>query len=110
MYYLDRACQNLVSLFYNDKDPFDYIEKNGVINTPVLRKTAIDLYDLLIAIGTVGLIITIMYCALKYISTKNPNAKREIKSTLVHKCIVGIVLFGFVFFAGIIMKIAKSFV
>ena len=88
-----------------DMDPFHYIKDNKS-----LRATAVSAYSLLKTIGIIGIVLTITICGLQFAFAKSGNKLDEVKKKLAAELAIGVVIFGFVWIAGIIFSISKKVV
>lgn len=105
------AIQTKIYLFFLDiksTDPFSYIDSLGISKNSSLRGNAASLYRLFMTIGVTGLVITLLLCAVKLSLYKNGKKKSEVKETIGLKLLISIGFFGFVFFAGLVLRIIKS--
>lgn len=91
-----------------DMDPFSYLNNNKVSDNGSLQKMGASLYSLLIAIGAIGVVLTIMISGLLMMLGKG-NTRQDGKSRLVVISVICIAIFSFVFLAGEVLKIANSF-
>lgn len=89
-------------------DPFSYLENNKVSDNSSLRGMGASLYRLLIAIGAIGIVLTIMISGLLMMLGKG-KTRQEGKSRLSVVSVVCIAIFSFVFLAGEVLKVANRF-
>lgn len=93
-----------------DMDPFHYIKDNNISDNKSLRATAVSAYSLLKTIGIIGIVLTITICGLQFAFAKSGNKLDEVKKKLAAELAIGVVIFGFVWIAGIIFSIPKKVV
>lgn len=107
---------NYISLAINgNSNPWDYLGIGNVLDADdsglkVLTGLAADWYLLCIVIGTVGIIVTIMYIGLRLMFTKDPRKREEVKETMKWKVILALALFGMSTLLGVIVTVATAFV
>lgn len=91
-----------------DMDPFSYLNNNKVSDNGSLQKMGASLYRLLIAIGAIGVVLTIIISGLLMMLGKG-NTRQDGKSRLSVISVVCIAIFSFVFLAGEVLKVANNF-
>ena len=102
---------NYISLAINgNSNPWDYLGIADDSGLKVLTGLAADWYSLCIVIGTVGIIVTIMYIGLRLMFTKDPRKREEVKETMKWKVILALALFGMSTLLGVIVTVATAFV
>ena len=93
-----------------DMYPFHYIKDNNISDNKSLRATAVSAYSLLKTIGIIGIVLTITICGFQFTIAKNGKKLDEVKKKLAVELAIGVVIFGFVWIAGIIFSISKKVV
>ena len=92
--------------------PFHYLKlgaNGGITSNANIKGTAASSYQLFLAIGVVGLLVTIIVAALKLASS--PASKRaEVWEEMQVKVIIGIVLFSIPTIISFMMRFATAFV
>ena len=91
-----------------NKDPFSYINK-GISGNSAVTGTVNSAYSLMMAIGVVGILITIVLTGIKLMSSK-PQKRAEALDELKWKAIIAIMLFSMPLLIGVIIKFATAFV
>lgn len=90
-----------------DKDPFSYF-KFGQTTDANMRGTISSAYQLFMAIGAIGLLVSIIVIGIT-LATAPPAKRAEALEEAKWKVISGIVLFAIATIIGWILKIAGSF-
>ena len=89
-------------------DPFHYIKDNNISDNKSLRATAVSAYSLFKTIGIIGIVLTITICGFQFTIAKNGGKIDEVKKKLAVELAIGVVIFGFVWIAGMIFSISKK--
>ena len=90
------------------KDPFSYF-RFGITDNAAIKGTVNSLYSLLMAIGVVGLLITLIIIGIRLMSpnaTKRAEAMEEMK----WKVLIAVVLFGMTGIIGAVLAMAEAFI
>lgn len=91
-----------------NKDPFSYF-RFGITQNAAIKGTVNSFYSLFMAIGVIGLLLTVILIGIKLMS-QSPSKRAEALEEMKWKAIIAIVLFGMTGFIGAILTVAKSFV
>lgn len=84
---------------------------NGTFDelTSTVKGTGASIYKLVMAVGVVGMLISIIIVGISFATNKNAQKKEENKSHLLYICIGGIIVFGAMFFLGLLQTIGTGF-
>lgn len=108
--YIVKGYGNKIILTINaNTDPFSLLGSNKVSNDNNIRNTFASFFRFLMAIGIIGIIISIIISGIK-ISSKNSNTREEGKKLLQTKAIIAITIFSFVALMGMIFEIIVKLV
>ena len=66
-------------------------------------------YGMCQVIGVTGFVITFILCAIKLMITRKPEQRKEIKAQIATKGLLIFLLFGFVYFVGLMSTIVTYF-
>lgn len=90
--------QNSIYNFSNvepkDIDPWTYLKDASITSSLQIRSLSSSSYSLAITVGVTGIVISILYMAIRILFTQNAKAKSEIKEEAVLKGLIGIALFS----------------
>lgn len=89
------------------RDPFSYFTFE-ISNNPALRGTVSSAYSLFMAIGVVGLLLTIILVGIKLMSS-NPGKRAEALEEMKWKVIIAILLFGMTTVISTILSVVSTF-
>lgn len=90
-----------------EKDPFKYF-KFQVSDNATLQGTVNSTYNLFMAIGVVGLLLTLILIGLKLMSS-NPSKRAEALEEMKWKALIAIILFGMTTLISTILSIVSTF-
>lgn len=90
------------------KDPFSYF-RFGITDNAAIKGTVNSLYSLLMAIGVVGLLITLVIIGIRLMSP-NSAKRAEAMEEMKWKVLIAVVLFGMTGIVGAILALAEAFV
>lgn len=90
------------------KDPFSYF-RFGITDNAAIKGTVNSLYSLLMAIGVVGLLITLIIIGIRLMSP-NATKRAETMEEMKWKVLIAVVLFGMTGIVGAILALAEAFV
>lgn len=90
------------------KDPFSYF-RFGITNNAAIKGTVNSLYSLLMAIGVVGLLITLVIIGIRLMSP-NSAKRAEAMEEMKWKVLIAVVLFGMTGIVGAILALAEAFI
>lgn len=90
-----------------EKDPFKYF-KFQVSDNATLQGTVNSTYNLFMAIGVVGLLLTLILIGLKLMSS-NPSKRAEALEEMKWKALIAIILFGMTTVISTILSIVSTF-
>lgn len=112
----DRAYFVLAAI---SSDPFDYIngtmradsvDANGVTTDGIILGMGMSWIKLMEALGAIGLVVSLIICAYKFIVFKNnPREMTETKKEAIYKIMIAIVIFAFIGLAGVAFDLGASF-
>ena len=90
------------------KDPFSYF-RFGITDNAAIKGTVNSLYSLLMAIGVVGLLITLVIIGIKLMSP-NSAKRAEAMEEMKWKVLIAVVLFGMTGIIGAVLAMAEAFI
>ena len=90
------------------KDPFSYF-RFGITDNAAIKGTVNSLYSLLMAIGVVGLLITLVIIGIRLMSS-NATKRAEAMEEMKWKVLIAVVLFGMTGIVGAILALAEAFI
>ena len=90
------------------KDPFSYF-RFGITDNAAIKGTVNSLYSLLMAIGVVGLLITLIIIGIRLMSP-NSAKRAEAMEEMKWKVLIAVVLFGMTGIVGAILALAEAFI
>lgn len=90
------------------KDPFSYF-RFGITDNAAIKGTVNSLYSLLMAIGVVGLLITLVIIGIRLMSP-NSAKRAEAMEEMKWKVLIAVVLFGMTGIVGAILALAEAFI
>ena len=90
------------------KDPFSYF-RFGITDNAAIKGTVNSLYSLLMAIGVVGLLITLVIIGIRLMSP-NSVMRAEAMEEMKWKVLIAVVLFGMTGIVGAILALAEAFI
>lgn len=91
-----------------NKDPFSYF-RFGITNNAAIKGTVNSLYSLLMAIGVVGLLITLVIIGIRLMSP-NSAKRAEAMEEMKWKVLIAVVLFGMTGIIGAVLAMAEAFI
>ena len=90
------------------KDPFSYF-RFGITDNAAIKGTVNSLYSLLMAIGVVGLLITLVIIGIRLMSP-NSAKRAEAMEEMKWKVLIAAVLFGMTGIIGAVLAMAEAFI
>lgn len=90
------------------KDPFSYF-RFGITDNAAIKGTVNSLYSLLMAIGIVGLLITLIIIGIRLMSP-NSAKRAEAMEEMKWKVLIAVVLFGMTGIIGAVLAMAEAFI
>lgn len=90
-----------------NKDPFSYF-RFEVSDNAAVQGTVSSMYNLFMAIGVTGLLITILLIGMKLMSS-NPAKRAEALEEMKWKALIAIVLFGMTTVVSSVLSIVSTF-
>lgn len=90
------------------KDPFSYF-RFGITDNAAIKGTVNSLYSLLMAIGVVGLLITLIIIGIRLMSP-NSAKRAEAMEEMKWKVLIAVVLFGMTGIIGAVLAMAEAFI
>ena len=90
------------------KDPFSYF-RFGITDNAAIKGTVNSLYSLLMAIGIVGLLITLVIIGIRLMSP-NSAKRAEAMEEMKWKVLIAVVLFGMTGIVGAVLAMAEAFI
>lgn len=90
------------------KDPFSYF-RFGITDNAAIKGTVNSLYSLLMAIGIVGLLITLVIIGIRLMSP-NSAKRAEAMEEMKWKVLIAVVLFGMTGIIGAVLAMAEAFI
>lgn len=90
------------------KDPFSYF-RFGITDNAAIKGTVNSLYSLLMAIGVVGLLITLVIIGIRMMSP-NSAKRAEAMEEMKWKVLIAVVLFGMTGIIGAVLAMAEAFI
>ena len=90
------------------KDPFSYF-RFGITDNAAIKGTVNSLYSLLMAIGVVGLLITLVIIGIRLMSP-NSAKRAEAMEEMKWKVLIAVVLFGLTGIIGAVLAMAEAFI
>ena len=90
------------------KDPFSYF-RFGITDNSAIKGTVNSLYSLLMAIGVVGLLITLVIIGIRLMSP-NSAKRAEAMEEMKWKVLIAVVLFGMTGIIGAVLAMAEAFI
>ena len=90
------------------KDPFSYF-RFGITDNSAIKGTVNSLYSLLMAIGVVGLLITLVIIGIRLMSP-NSVKRAEAMEEMKWKVLIAVVLFGMTGIIGAVLAMAEAFI
>jgi hypothetical protein len=90
------------------KDPFSYF-RFGITDNAAIKGTVNSLYSLLMAIGVVGLLITLVIIGIRLMSP-NSAKRAEAMEEMKWKVLIAVVLFGMTGIIGAVLAMAEAFI
>ena len=96
-------------------NPWDFLGVGNVLESDdrgllALTGIASDWYSFCLAIGAIGIVLTVMYLGLRLIFTRDPRKRDEVKEALKWKVVIALVLFGIPTVLGVIFTLATALV
>lgn len=103
------------SVINGNSNPWDFLGVDNMLKEDdkgllALTKIAHDWYTLCLAVGAVGIVITVMYLGLRLMLTRDPRKRDEVKEALKWKIVIALVLFGIPTVLGVIFTLATALV
>ena len=91
------------------QDPLKILDDGNLITqNPVMRSAGASAYQLLMAIGIIGVVCSLILAGIKLGFTKNSRSRNEVKKSIGTTLLIAVVLFGFVAILGMILEIVNS--
>ena len=90
-----------------DKDPFSYF-KWKISDNAALQGTVNSAYSLFMAIGVVGLLLTIILVGIKLMSS-NPSKRAEALEEMKWKALIAVLIFGMTTVISTILSVVSTF-
>ena len=91
------------------QDPLKIIDDEKLITeNPVMRGLGASSYQLLMAIGIIGVVCSLILAGIKLSFTRNSRSRNEVKKSIGTTLLIAIVLFGFVGLLGMILEVIHS--
>ena len=90
------------------KDPFSYF-RFGITDNAAIKGTVNSLYSLLMAIGVVGLLITLVIIGIRLMSP-NSAKRAEAMEEMKWKVLIAVLLFGMTGIIGAVLAMAEAFI
>ena len=100
-------------------DPFDYlngtqknsnVDSRGITTDPVLINIGSSWVHLMEVTGALGVVISLIICGFKMILYKgDPRQSAEVKKEILHRCLIAVVIFGFIGIIGLMFDVCGSF-
>lgn len=89
-----------------DKDPFDYLQF-GQSSNENIRATVASAYQLIMAIGVIGLVVTFIIIGVT-LAASDPEKRAEALRELKWKVIIAIVFFSMITLLSFVLEIVGS--
>ena len=90
-----------------DKDPFSYFRWE-ISDNAALHGTINSAYSLFMAIGVVGLLLTIILVGIKLMSS-NPSKRAEALEEMKWKALIAVLIFGMTTVISTILSVVSTF-
>lgn len=90
----ENSIYNFANVEPKDIDPWTYLQDTSITSSMQIRSLSSSSYSLAITIGVMGIVLSILYMAIRILFAQNAKSKSEVKEEAALKGLVAIALFS----------------